>query len=399
MVTVPPSPASSPFSRLVSTHMLSVGAEACVAVALAGSLFFSVPAGEARPKVILYLLLTFAPFIVVGPILGPALDRTSTGRRFMVTACAVGRAVLCALMARHVDGLLLFPEAFGVLVASKGYAIAKSAIVPAVVADRDLLVEANSRLALVGVVGGFLAGVPAAGLLKVLGPTWVLALGAVLSSAAAVASLRIPASTPERAPLSGEARRELHSATVLLAASAMTILRGGVGFTTFLVAFVLKRSHEPDWVFGLVLAAAATGGLVGAVLAPPLRRKLREELILAGALVVASVPALAGARQGGVAWLVVVAFALGVSASGGKLAFDSLIQRDAPDAVRGRLFAQFETRLQFAWVVGAAVPVILSLGERVGLLGLSIALAATGLSYFGSTTAASRYTHTAGPAQ
>ena len=36
-----------------------------------------------------------------------------------------------------------------------------------------------------------------------------------------------------------------------------------------------------------------------------------------------------------------------------KLAFDSIVQRDAPDANRGRSFAKFETRFQIIWVVGA----------------------------------------------
>ena len=41
----------------------------------------------------------------------------------------------------------------------------------------------------------------------------------------------------------------------------------------------------------------------------------------------------------------------------GKLAFDSIVQRDAPDANRGRSFARFETRFQVIWVLGAFIPV------------------------------------------
>ena len=42
-----------------------------------------------------------------------------------------------------------------------------------------------------------------------------------------------------------------------------------------------------------------------------------------------------------------------------KLAFDSLVQRDAPDANRGRSFARFETRFQLVWVIGALLPLLL----------------------------------------
>jgi len=50
------------------------------------------------------------------------------------------------------EGLLVYPLAFGMLVLGKGYQIAKSALVPALVKDEDGLVSANSRLALVSVI-------------------------------------------------------------------------------------------------------------------------------------------------------------------------------------------------------------------------------------------------------
>ena len=390
MDTVAARPSSSPFSRLALTHALSLGGEACIAVALAGTLFFSVPANAARPKVALYLLLTLAPFTIVGPLLGPALDRTAGGRRMMVVASGAIRVVLCILMARHVNSLFLYPESFGVLVVSKGYAVAKSALVPAVVEDREVLVEANSRLALIGVLAGFAAGLPAAGLLKLFGASWPLAMAAALSAMSALAALRIPSSRGEQAPLSDEARHGMHSASVLLALSGMTVLRGSVGFTTFLLAFSLKRAGEPTWFFGVVLVAGSLGGLIGALLAPPLRRRLREELMLAGSLVVPAIPALFGARDESRITIVAVAFALGIGAAAGKLAFDSLVQRDAPEAMRARSFAQFETRLQIAWVLGATTPVLIPLALRLGFLVLALALAFAALSYFGSTRVARR---------
>jgi len=77
-----------------------------VTVSLAGSLFFDVGVGAARPKVLLYLLLTMAPFAVVAPVLGPFLDRTRGGRRLMVAAAMAGRAVLCLPAVRRLEFLL-----------------------------------------------------------------------------------------------------------------------------------------------------------------------------------------------------------------------------------------------------------------------------------------------------
>jgi hypothetical protein len=44
------------------------------------------------------------------------------------------------------------------------------------------------------------------------------------------------------------------------------------------------------------------------------------------------------------------------------------VQRDAPDANRGRSFARFETRFQLTWVAGAFLPVIISIPLEIGFL-------------------------------
>ena len=54
--------------------------------------------------------------------------------------------------------------------------------------------------------------------------------------------------------------------------------------------------------------------------------------VIAGALVLISVGAVVAGRLNGRAAAAVLAFAVGVSANAGKLAFDSLVQRDAHDA-------------------------------------------------------------------
>jgi hypothetical protein len=65
--------------------------------------------------------------------------------------------------------------------------------------------------------------------------------------------------------------------------------------------------------------------------------------------------------------------ALGLAAGTGKLAFDSLVQRDAPAAAQGRSFARFEAVFQLAWVAGALVPVVLRVPPGVGYALLAVA--------------------------
>ena len=72
--------------------------------------------------------------------------------------------------------------------------------------------------------------------------------------------------------------------------------------------------------------------------------------------------------------LVLPALVVGVATGGGRLAFDSIVQRDAPELARGRLFARYETRFQLAWVVGALIPVAAPIGLRPGLATLGMVL-------------------------
>src|ERR1043166_9453429 len=109
------------FTRLARTHAFSSAGDALVAIALAGSLFFSLSPHAARTRVALYLVLVMAPFAVVAPLIGPIVDRYSGGRRGMVLVSLSVRCVLCLLIADHIHGLLLFSLAFGALVLGKAY--------------------------------------------------------------------------------------------------------------------------------------------------------------------------------------------------------------------------------------------------------------------------------------
>jgi hypothetical protein len=90
--------------------------------------------------------------------------------------------------------------------------------------------------------------------------------------------------------------------------------------------------------------------------------------MLIGSLLLVVIVALLAAWAGGLTSAALLAAAVAVTAAGGKLAFDSIVQRDAPDANRGRSFARFETRFQLIWVVGAIIPVIIPIPAQIGYL-------------------------------
>jgi MFS family permease len=374
----------TPFAHLALAHATGVAGDVFITVSLADSLFFGATVSNARPRVLLYLVLTMAPFAVVAPVLGPMLDRTRGGRRVLFAFSMVGRAFLALLMANNIKDFALYPLAFGALVLSKGQSVAKSALVPAVVADKEELVLANSRLAIFAVIAGAVVAPFAAAILKLAGAPWVLRTSSVIFVLGALAAFAIPRAAKVGREETPHQRELLQSRSIVIAGSAMGLLRGVVGFFTFFAAFALKRAGEPAWLFGVVLVVSAVGGGIGTVVAPLLRRRIREEWILAGALVVPPLPLVFAARSYGRPSMIAAAFAIATSAACGRVAFDSLLQRDGAEAARGRAFARFETRFQLAWVVGGIVAVLYFGGPRGGIFLVAVVLLFAGLSYVGS---------------
>jgi hypothetical protein len=344
--------------------------------------------------VALYLLLTMAPFAAVAPLVGPALDRSRGGRRLIVIGAAAGRSVMCLLMARDVNSLFLFPEAFCVLVLSKTYSVAKASLVPAAVETSDELVEANSRLSLLGVVAGIAIALPGGLILKLGSARGVLVLASLVLAGGAIAAVRIATATKVAPPETVEERQELRAAGIVLAASAMGLLRGIVGFLAFLIAFNLREGHGTLWL-GVALAASMAGNAAGAVIAPAVRRMVREETILLGALAAVTVVALYCARLGDRPAAALLAGVVGLAASVGKLGFDSLVQRDASDAARGRSFARFETRFQLLWVLGAFIPVVAPIHFTLGFLMIAGVAGFAAFSYWAGQRSARRRAATA----
>ena len=351
--------------RLARTHAASVSGDALFAIGLAGSVFFSLDFNSARWRVALYLILTIAPFAVAAPLIGPAIDRIKGGRRWIIVGAMAARAILCVLVVRHMGSVLFYPEAFGMLVVQKVYSISKSAVVPGTVRSDDELVEANSKLTVLSALAVVVAAVPGGILLKVGGGGWSVGLGALVYGVGTVLALQLTPTTVAAQPAGAAEKEELRSAGIVLAASAMGLIRGIVGFLSFMLAFSIKENGAL-WELGLVAVAAQLGFFCGAVAAPHVRRLATEERILVGALVVTCIGGFATAVIGGLFGAAILSLLVGATGSAAKQAFDAIVQRDAPDANRGRSFAKFETRFQLVWVIGALLPIVIPIPAEIG---------------------------------
>ena len=177
----------------------SVG-DAFVAVALAGTLFFSASVSEARSQVALALVVTMAPFAVLAPFIGPMLDRLQDGRRYILAGTLLARGLLCWGMSGavfHHDAVTLLPAAFGVLVLQKAYGVTRSAITPRLLPREITLVTANARAGLASLVASTLGVLVAGGIDFIVGggsggAAWVLRAGTVIYLAATALSFRVP---------------------------------------------------------------------------------------------------------------------------------------------------------------------------------------------------------------
>lgn len=357
----------SPFARLARTHVASAMADAMVAASLAGSLFFTLPAGDARTPVLRYLVITMLPFAVVSPLIGPLIDRMKGGHRLMVIASAIARAAASYLMATEVksESLVFFFYALCLLVFQKAYQVGRSALVPTVVESATELVEANSKLALLSGLSGFVGVIPA-GLLLLAGPEWALGLAMIVYIVAAVMATRIQPVRVAAESADATERIELRGATIVMAGSAMGLIRAAVGFLTLLVAFDFRGGDRQPWEFAVVGGASVLSQLGGAAAGPRIRQLTSEENLLTGVLALVAGAGFLSLLLGDVTGATILGASVGFAAGGGKLAFDSILQRDAPDANRGRAFAKFETRFQIMWVIGALVPVAVEMNARAG---------------------------------
>jgi hypothetical protein len=358
----------TPFARLARTHAGSTMADAMVTAAFAGAVFFSLPADDARGPVLRYLVITMLPFAVLSPLVGPLIDRMKGGHRLVLIGSIAVRVVLCWFLIGQIGdaGPAFFLLALCLLVAQKAYQVARSALVPTVVESDAALVEANSKLSLISGLAGFVGVLPAALLMKVFGPEWALGLAMLTYATAAVIGSRIERARVAETKADETERHELRGVTIVLAGSAMGLLRACVGFLTLLIAFDFRGGDRRPWEFGVVAAASVVSQLLGAAAAPRIREHTSEENLLTGVLALVVVGGVLALFSGDVVGAALLGSCVGFAAGGGKLAFDSILQRDAPDANRGRSFAKFETRFQVTWVLGALLAVAAELHATAG---------------------------------
>lgn len=374
----------SGLGKLIELHAVNGAGDVMITVALASTVFFSVPTDEARGRVALYLAVTMAPFTLLAPVIGPLLDRVPHGRRAAMAIAMLTRAVLAIAMSSAVatGGLELYPAALGVLVASKAYGVVRSAVVPRLLPPRFPLVRANSRVTLAGLLATGVAAPIGAGL-QSLGSPYPLYGACAIFLGGTFLALSMPAKVDSA---KGERKAQLlaHGKTkrpslrsvgpsVLHGLEANSAHRALSGFLIFFLAFLLREqplSGLSEAVsLGIVGVSAGAGNALGTAVGAALKSR-GPEVIIASMLGIALTAAVFAALFFGGVMVAILCAVAGLTQALSKLSLDAVIQRDVPEQVRTSAFARSETVLQMAWVVGGAVGIALPLN---GVLGMSVA--------------------------
>jgi MFS family permease len=419
---------------LIEMTATSGAADAFVTVALAGTIFFSTSVDQARGKVVLFLIITMAPFAVLAPFIGPALDRIQQGRRFVLAGTMLTRGLLCYAMSANVkDSVTLLPAAFGILVLQKAGGVVKASVTPRLLPPGLTLVTANARAGLISIITSTAAAGLAAGIQYTAGAAWTLRAGTLIYLAAMVIALRLPeqidlpahepaagpaapaaagdqptrpdmhrpagsppADPPRTLPLApgdlpdgGEAgrgrrrhwRRLPEVGPVVGEAMAVNaVLRAFSGYILFLLAFLLRSVdlgtvfHHPvshNFALGALALGLSAGSLASMVLGSFFRSR-GPQLIMFTVLIIAPVVTAVCAWGFGLWAAVVVEFTAIFCASLAKLAQDSIVGREIGDEIRSSTFSVSETLNQVANVAGGLAGVVVSILDN-GQAGLAIA--------------------------
>ncbi|MEP6914168.1 MAG: MFS transporter [Acidobacteriota bacterium] len=392
-----------PFFWFTAGQTLSFFGDKLHAMALIGLTGTMQP--ESTPLVLAGLALLYCvPFLIVAPIAGAMVDRWN--RKRTLIACDAARAVVVALLpmayARTGSVVLLFVFVAAVVVTTLFFNVAKMAIVPDLVAARDL-VSANavssllSRTAsLAGIVfGGLIVGWPiwtslgwpgyAAGFYLDAG-TFVVSVATLLLMKPV--SVRPTLSTADRASRHGErqpeargrilpwwsragdvARMARADPTVLFALAASGLL--GIVAGSMYVVLVLTLQTRTAWGtpgVGFVLGILAGGIIAGTAAVRALAQRWRKPDIVAACLGVAGILLIGFALPFAFVVHGPLSFAAGMALGPLTVTLDTILHERVPDHVRARVFSGRDVVLNVAFGLSAAATgAVVTVLRHIGL--------------------------------
>jgi MFS family permease len=338
------------------------------------------------------LIADFLPAVAIGLLLGPLVDRLS--RKRLLVAADLARLAVFVLLTFAVSAGQIVALALVAGVATGFARPAAYAGLPNLVSTEDLP-QANSLLRLAEqltlMVGTLLGGIVVAAA----GPDPAYVVNAVSFAFSALLLVRIPRALLQKGHVKSEGywadlgegfRLVLHSRLLLAVLVSWSLAMIAIAFVNVSEVVLAKASFDAgDFGFGLLYAANGVGAVIGALLASTWVERRGMTLLYGLAIGAMGAGYLAAALSPNV-W-VAVAFVVvaGIGNATALICNTLLVQRGAPDRLRGRAFTLI-MGINFGLLglgMVAAGPLVDALGARWvwGIAGgIAIVSALTGLA-------------------
>jgi MFS family permease len=308
------------------------------------------------------LLVEFLPTIVVGLFFGPLLDRLER-RSLMIGADLTRAAVFCALPFAHSPGVIVGLATIAGL-ANGFFRPAAFASVPNLVPSEQLS-EANALLVAIENVSWAIGPIIGGVLTAALGPNaayWINAVSFLISAAlvARIAARQLQSKTAlsrgHWADLADGFRTVAHSRALLAVLVGWGIASLGLGGANVAEVFLAKDVFSSgDFGYGLLYGAIGTGLVVGSFWSS----RLIEGIGIARAYGLALALMALGFTGAGLSpnvWVAAVfCIVVGLGDGAAIVCNALLVQRGAPDLMRGRALTLVMSATYFLTGVGTVV--------------------------------------------
>ena len=329
------------------------------------------------------MIVEFLPAVAVGLFLGPLLDRISR-RGLMIVSDLVRAGVFCTLP---------FANSAGQIVALAGIAgLATGFFRPAVYAglpnlvDEQELARANSLIQTSENVSWAVAPIIGGALVAASGPELAYWLNGASFLVSALLLLRLPANRLQGAlavsrghlrDLKDGFERVLRTRPLLTVLVVWTLALGAVASSQTAQVFLAKDAFNAgDFGYGLIFGCIGLGLAVGSFAAGTWLERRPVGSVYSASILLQAI-GLAAAAVAPNVWVSLPCFVLAGIGNGTAVVCNSfLVQRGAPDAIRGRVFTVIMSVNYAVYGLGFVIagPLTDSVGPRWVFGGVGIVL-------------------------
>jgi len=343
------------------------------------------------------MIVEFLPAVAVGLFLGPLLDRISR-RGLMIVSDLVRAAVFCTLPFANTAGQIVALAGIAGL-ATGFFRPAVYAGLPNLVGEQELA-RANSLIQTSENVSWAVAPIIGGALVAASGPELAYWLNGASFLVSALLLLRLPADRLQGAlavsrghlrDLKDGFARVLRTRPLLTVLVVWTLALGAVASAQTAQVFLAKDAFNAgDFGYGLIFGCIGLGLAVGSFGAGTWLERRSVGSVYSASILLQAI-GLAAAAVAPNVWISLPCFVLAGIGNGTAVVCNSLlVQRGAPDAIRGRVFTVIMSVNYAAYGLGFVVagPLTDSVGPRWVFGGVGIVLAFASLVAYALTRGA-----------